>query len=56
MLTRLDRDAAAVAALDDDLRRQMYLEVRAARRPVSRDEVAEAVGVSRKLAVIWSAA
>ncbi|HEX7246468.1 MAG TPA: helix-turn-helix domain-containing protein [Actinomycetota bacterium] len=50
MLKRLDKDAAAVAALDDALRRRMYLEIRARRRPVSREEVAEAVGVSRKLA------
>jgi predicted ArsR family transcriptional regulator len=39
-----------VAALDDELRRRMYLEVRDSRRAVSRDEVAQAVGVSRKLA------
>ena len=39
-----------MAALDDDLRRRMYLEVRVARSPVSRDDVAAAVGVSRKLA------
>lgn len=50
MLNRLKRDAPAVAALEDDLRRRMYLEIRAQRRPVSREEVAEAVGVSRKLA------
>jgi predicted ArsR family transcriptional regulator len=50
MLNRLHRDASAVAALEDDLRRRMYLEVRARRRPVSREEIAEAVGVSRKLA------
>jgi len=39
-----------VAVLGDDLRRRMYIEVRAQGRPVSREEVAEAVGVSRKLA------
>jgi predicted ArsR family transcriptional regulator len=50
MLNRVTRDAAAVAALEDDLRRRMYLEIRARRRPVSREEVADAVGVSRKLA------
>jgi predicted ArsR family transcriptional regulator len=50
MLHRLKNDAHGLAALDDDLRRQMYLEVRAQRRPVSREEVADAVGVSRKLA------
>ena len=40
----------AVAALDDDLRRGMYAFIRTARRPVTRDEAAEAVGISRKLA------
>ena len=46
----MKRDVSALAVLDDDLRRQMYLEIRQRRRPVSREEVAEAVGVSRKLA------
>lgn len=40
----------AIAVLDDDLRRGMYTFIRAARRPVTRDEAAEAVGISRKLA------
>src|SRR6516225_117313 len=40
----------AIAALDDDLRRGMYAFIRAARRPVTRDEAAAAVGISRKLA------
>ena len=40
----------AVAALDDDLRRGMYAFIRAARRPVTRDDAAAAVGISRKLA------
>jgi predicted ArsR family transcriptional regulator len=40
----------AIAALDDDLRRGMYEFARAARRPVTRDEAAAAVGISRKLA------
>jgi len=40
----------AVAALEDDLRRGMYGFARAARRPVTRDEAAAAVGISRKLA------
>ena len=39
-----------MAALEDDLRRRMYLEVRGKGRPVSREEIAEATGVSRKLA------
>ncbi len=48
----LAADAAikAVAALDDDLRRGMFEFIRAARRPVTREEAAEAVGISRKLA------
>jgi predicted ArsR family transcriptional regulator len=47
---RLKDDVAAVGALEDDLRRQMYLQVRGARVPVSREEIADALGVSRKLA------
>lgn len=50
MLKRLRRDAGAVGALEDDLRRDMYLFIRAAGRPISRDEAAEHVGISRKLA------
>jgi len=41
---------AAIGALEDDLRRGMYLFIREQRRPVGRDEAAEAVGISRKLA------
>jgi predicted ArsR family transcriptional regulator len=40
----------AVAALEDDLRRGMYTYIRTARRPVTRDEAAASVGISRKLA------
>jgi predicted ArsR family transcriptional regulator len=40
----------AVAALDDELRRGMYTFIRSAGRPVTRDEAAAAVGISRKLA------
>lgn len=40
----------AAAALSDDLRRQMYAYIRRARRPVSREQAAESVGISRKLA------
>jgi predicted ArsR family transcriptional regulator len=50
MLKRVESDAPGIGALEDDLRRRMYLEVRGRRRPVSRDEVAAAVGVSRSLA------
>jgi predicted ArsR family transcriptional regulator len=45
-----DESIKAVAVLGDDLRRGMYRFVRTARRPVTRDETAAAVGVSRKLA------
>lgn len=40
----------AVAALDDDTRRALYEAVRAARRPVTREEAAASVGTSRNLA------
>ncbi|MGY4099928.1 helix-turn-helix transcriptional regulator [Nocardia sp. R16R-3T] len=40
----------AVAALDDELRRGMYWFIRRAGRPVTRDEAAEQVAISRKLA------
>lgn len=50
MLKRLKRDAPAVAALEDELRQRMYVFVRAQGRPASREEVATAAGVSRKLA------
>lgn len=52
MVDRMAEDStiAAVASLDDDLRRGMYAYIRAARRPVTRQEAAAAVGISRKLA------
>lgn len=40
----------SAGALADELRRQMYLFIREQRRPVGRDEAAQAVGISRKLA------
>lgn len=40
----------AVAALDEPSRRGMYAFIRSVRRPVTRDEAAAAVGISRKLA------
>jgi predicted ArsR family transcriptional regulator len=40
----------AVAALDDELRCGMYLFIRQSGRPVTRDEAAASVGISRKLA------
>ena len=39
-----------VAALSEQVRRQLYDFVRSARRPVTRDDAAAAVGISRKLA------
>jgi len=41
---------AAVAALADDLRRRMYAFIRDAGHPVTRDQAAAQVGISRKLA------
>lgn len=41
---------AALAALKDPARRALYEFVRRARRPVTREEAADAVGISRKLA------
>jgi predicted ArsR family transcriptional regulator len=40
----------AVAALSEDQRRRLYRFARTERRPVSREEAAAAVGISRKLA------
>ncbi|TQM32028.1 helix-turn-helix transcriptional regulator [Nocardia bhagyanarayanae] len=40
----------AVAVLDDELRRRMYWFIRRAHHPVTRDEAAAEVGISRKLA------
>ncbi len=50
MLRGVRKGAGAIAALDDDLRSRMYVFIRAQGRPVSRDEAAEEVGISRKLA------
>lgn len=41
---------AAVSALDDDVRRALYRCVRDASAPVTREDAAAAVGISRKLA------
>jgi predicted ArsR family transcriptional regulator len=41
---------AAAAVLADDLRRRMYAFIRRADGPVTRDEVASEIGISRKLA------
>jgi predicted ArsR family transcriptional regulator len=45
-----DADTAAVAALNDPVRRRLYEHVRMAGRPVSREEAAERAGISRGLA------
>jgi predicted ArsR family transcriptional regulator len=42
--------AASLGALEDDVRRHMYLFIRDQGRPVSRDEAAKDAGISRKLA------
>lgn len=44
------RAVAAVAALGDELRRRMYEFIRGSAQPVTRDQAAAAVGISRKLA------
>jgi predicted ArsR family transcriptional regulator len=50
MLGRVETGAAAVAALEDELRRELYLIVRRAIRPLTREDIAEAAGISRRLA------
>jgi predicted ArsR family transcriptional regulator len=50
MLGGLRRDARALGALEDELRRELYLHVRRAGQPVTREEAAAATGISRKLA------
>lgn len=50
MLSKLEHDAEALGALEDELRRRLYVYVRTQGRPVSREEAAEGVGISRKLA------
>jgi predicted ArsR family transcriptional regulator len=50
MLRGLRRHAEAVGALEDDLRRELYLVVRSKGEPVTREEAARAVGISTKLA------
>lgn len=50
MQTRGSAAIGAVAALGDPQRRRLYDAVRAARRPVTREEAAASVDISRKLA------
>jgi predicted ArsR family transcriptional regulator len=49
-IRRLEHDLGRLAVLGDELRRRMYLYVRSHPGPLSREDVARAVGVSRKLA------
>src|SRR6266545_2540251 len=46
----MDSAIRAVAALEDPSRRRMYAFIRQARHPVTRDEAAASIGISRKLA------
>src|SRR5438270_3109127 len=50
MTAGLEEDIQRLAALDDPVRRRIYLLVRAQRRPVTREDVAGEAGVSRSLA------
>jgi predicted ArsR family transcriptional regulator len=50
MLSRLRRALPALTALDDDVRRRLYLHVRSAGRAVTRDEAAAATDISERLA------
>ena len=45
-----ERQTAAVAALDDPIRRRLYELVRRAGRPLNREEAAHEAGISKKLA------
>ncbi|WP_040837499.1 helix-turn-helix transcriptional regulator [Nocardia brevicatena] len=49
-MTSNDTAVGALAALDDESRRGMYWFIRRSRRPITRDEAAAHVGISRKLA------
>jgi predicted ArsR family transcriptional regulator len=46
----VERSVSALGVLDEPTRRRLYLFVRAARNPVTRDEGAAHTGISRKLA------
>ena len=46
----VDRSMSALGALDEPTRRRLYLFVRAAGGPVTRDEAAAHTGINRKLA------
>lgn len=50
MLRGIEEGSPTVAVLEDELRRQIYLLVRRAGRPLTREEVAAEAGISRRLA------
>lgn len=50
MLSRLRRATPALAALEDDTRRALYLYVRGEDEPVTREDAASHVGISERLA------
>jgi predicted ArsR family transcriptional regulator len=50
MKSDLETVAASIGALEDEIRRRLYLFIREQGRPVSRDEAAKEAGISRKLA------
>lgn len=50
MLKKLRRSIDTLGILDDDMRRSLYLYVRKEARPITRDEAANDVGMSVKLA------
>lgn len=50
MLRGVEQATGAVAVLEDELRRRLYLMVRRAGRPLTREEVAGRAGISRRLA------
>ena len=50
MTDDLRASASRLGALEDDLRRRLYLYIKSSTGPVSREEAAREVGISRKLA------
>ena len=50
MEDELQAVAASLGALEDDVRRRMYLFIKEQARPISREEAAREAGISRKLA------
>ena len=50
MTDDLQASASRLGALEDDLRRRLYLFIKSSARPVGREEAAREAGISRKLA------